>query len=45
VSGSSDGNGVSGPYFGGFSGGNAQERTNFDRRPEVLLRRPEYSCG
>jgi len=27
----------SGQCFGGFSGGNAQERTNFDRRPEALL--------
>jgi len=25
-----------GQYFGGFSGGNAQARTNFDRRPEVF---------
>jgi hypothetical protein len=29
--------------FGGFSGGNAQERTNFGRRPEALSQWLEYN--
>jgi len=34
--------GVGGQCFRSSSGGNARERTNFGRRPETLIFRPEY---